>query len=483
MWLRAFISVLCMCTLLRGGEIKKIPLKIGKVKIDKERPIDQSTYISFKLALDSFREAKIDALVIELDTPGGEVFSTLKMIDEIKSLSKEGIRVYCYINDWAISAGSLIAYACPHIYAAPTAIMGAAEPVHPGAGGEMISASQKVNSALSAQIASLAAMHNRSDVLAKAMVDKEMTVVRRKGHMTQLLSDQDIQEGDEVISPFGKLLTLGPKEIQKYGVSEMEASHIDQIEQAIVDAFDAEGEALWLTYSNPRLSVLAILLHPAVSGILFMLLSLGVYLELTTPGFGIPGGLAVLSGLLLIMANYGLHLISWMEIAFVLLGFVLLALEMFVIPGFGLIGLLGIVSLLVGGIALMVPAIRSVDLIRPELPLFAYREFFYLFQWATLAIAALLLLLFPFRNRIAGVIFQRNPLVLRDTEPGVEMSEGETILVGEKLMAATSLKPWGKAKIRDTIMDVFSESGYVRQGSDIFISRVEKQKIYVKKCH
>ncbi|MFS8563016.1 MAG: hypothetical protein LVR00_01240 [Rhabdochlamydiaceae bacterium] len=139
------------------------PNKIGYLYLDKDHPIDQSTLLYVKFALDRFKAEQVSCVVLKLNTPGGEVFAALKIVELLKDLDKKDhIPVIAYIDNWAISAGAMLAYSCRYIGITTSASMGAAEPVLMGEGGKMESASEKINSALRAEFANLARLWNRN---------------------------------------------------------------------------------------------------------------------------------------------------------------------------------------------------------------------------------------------------------------------------------------------------------------------------------
>lgn len=191
-----------------------------------QEAIDESTWLYLQQALDYYKQIKPIFIILELNTPGGEVFAAQKMSDALRALDiQHGIPVVAVINHWAISAGAMLAYSCRYIAVVKEGIMGAAEPVTSGIDGQMMAASEKVNSALRADFSSRAAFFNRDPLIAEAMVDKDLIIVRRDGKIIKLDSESQIQfsgpQPDEVISPKGKLLTLNAEQLMQYGVADI----------------------------------------------------------------------------------------------------------------------------------------------------------------------------------------------------------------------------------------------------------------------
>ena len=152
------------------------PNTIGYLVIgDRVSGINQSTWLYVKTALDVYKQSRPLFLILELNTPGGEVYSAQLISDALKDLDTQyDIPVIAYVNNWAISAGAMIAYSCRFIAVAKDGSIGAAEPVIEDATGKMETASEKVNSALRADFANRAHFFGRNPYIAEAMVDKQM---------------------------------------------------------------------------------------------------------------------------------------------------------------------------------------------------------------------------------------------------------------------------------------------------------------------
>ena len=139
------------------------PNRIGYISIKEKSQITQATWIYIKNAVDYYKEKKPAFIILELDTPGGEVFSSQKISDALKELDTQyDIPVVAFINNWAISAGAMLAYSCRFITLVKDASMGAAEPVIAGQGGQMQTAAEKVNSALRTDFSNRAGFFDRN---------------------------------------------------------------------------------------------------------------------------------------------------------------------------------------------------------------------------------------------------------------------------------------------------------------------------------
>ncbi len=199
---------------------------VGHIVIDnKKSGIDQSTWIYVSSALEYYKKLKPKFIILELNTPGGEVFASQKISDALKEMDTNlGIHVVAFVNNWAVSAGAMLTYSCRYIAIAKDATMGAAEPVLPTGDGGMQTASEKINSALRTDFANRASFFGRNPLIAEAMVDKDKILVLRHGEIIELESDEGIVTGghdpDFVITKEGKLLTLDAQDMMHLGIAD-----------------------------------------------------------------------------------------------------------------------------------------------------------------------------------------------------------------------------------------------------------------------
>lgn len=334
--------------------------KIGYIQLTKDHPIDQSTLLRFKLSLDHFKEQKVQSIIIDLDTPGGEVFSALKITQLLKKIQKEDhIPVIAYINNWAISAGAMLAYSCQIIGIAPGASMGAAEPILMDSQGHSEPASEKVNSALRAEFANLASTWNRNPDLAEAMVDKDIILVRRKGQIIRLDHEEQIRKDgrhpDQVISSRGKLLTLNAEQLKEFHVADFETSSI--WDAPLLKEIPTKEV---IQFEHWKLDFYSFLTHPVVASLLSIGLMLGIYLEIQHPGLIAPLILASICFGFLMVSRFALETVHLLEIIALGSGIILLFLELFVFPTFGLGGVIALLLMLGGFISLMLPHFDSI---------------------------------------------------------------------------------------------------------------------------
>lgn len=477
------------------------PNVIGRIIIeDHSTAITQATWLYVKAALDHYKKIKPAFVILELNTPGGEVFAAQKISDALKELDTQfNIPVVAYINNWAISAGAMLAYSCRFVVTAKDGSMGAAEPVLEGAEGKMETASEKINSALRADFANRARFFDRDPLIAEAMVDKDLIIVLRYGQVVKLTNENQIRsEGinpDVIISSKGKLLTLDAQEMIALGVAdlmlpptktplmtseELEGGKWPAVKNPIFHQsfFDAIPEATIETYQMDwKMQFFALLASPAVSSLLMLGLMLGFYLEITTPGFGLPGTLAVTCLFLIMLSSFSLEIANWLEVILLFTGLAVILIEILVLPTFGLLGFIGVVFFFIGLFGMMLPGVSSLSFdYQTQTFNAAGSVFVERLVWlsGTLVIALILILLLArfVTPKLAG--FSR--LVLKGNEQVGYTSVdhlSELPKTGSFGRAATMLRPAGKVIIADIQYDAMSIGSYIEKGEAIVVKGID----------
>lgn len=485
------------------------PNTIGHITIDdRDSGINQATFLYVKGALDHYKQTKPAFVILELNTPGGEVFAAQRISDALKDLDTQfDIPVVAFINNWAISAGAMLAYSCRFITVVKDGSMGAAEPVTMSAEGQkMETASEKVNSALRADFANRANFFDRNPLIAQAMVDKDMILVLRDNKITKLDNEKDIRSEptpDIIISPKGKLLTLSAEEMMHYGVADMlmlpkkleqitpqeksagkwpasktllfQQPFFNNIPNATIDSYKMDWKTRFFT----------ILANPVVASILFLGLMIGGYMEMSTPGFGLAGTVALVCLFLIFLSSFAMDAINWLEVIFFFAGILIIIAELFILPTFGLLGFIGIILFMVGLFGIMTPGVNSVAVDLDTKTLNAAGEFvFQRFAWlcGTLIIGVFIVAF------LARYVVPRFPLFHRFVLSGNEQvaSEGYTAggdlsmpAPGTKGIVAATLRPSGKVTIGDNLYDAISEGDFIEKGTPIVVVRVEGSKVIV----
>ena len=479
---------------------------VGYIAInDRGAQIDQSTWLYVKSALDHYKETKPVFIILELNTPGGVIYSAQLISDALHEMDiQHGIPVIAYIDDWAMSAGAMIAYSCRFIAIAKDASMGAAEPVLAGAQGNLETASEKVNSAIRADFRSRAAYFDRNPLIAEGMVDKEMVLVIRDNKVVKLGKDEDILPSDNVLNRNGKLLTLDAQQLMELGVADisLEPVPLPPITEAersagvwpatkvplFQNAFfhpHAETTNIDSYQMDWRMRFLALIATPAISSLIFMGLMVGIYMEMSSPGFGIPATVALICLVLIIISSYAFEAAGWLELIFILLGSLLLGLELFVVPGFGLSGVIGVGMVVAGLFLLMLPNVGAVSFDADSNTWNAAGQVFMeRLTWFSASLILALFIIALLAKYIVPRIGSYSRLVLEgEQEASRGFVAGRTKAdlppVGAQGWAASTLRPSGKITVEDILYDAVSMGGFIEKGVKVKIVEIDGFRLVV----
>lgn len=485
---------------------------VGYISIkDRSAAIADSTWLYVKVALDYYRKSKPAFIILELNTPGGEVFAAEKISDVLMAFdTQENIPIVAFIDNWAMSAGAMLAYSSRFIAITKDASMGAAEPITASASGEMQTASEKVNSALRADFANRANFFGRNPDIAEAMVDKDVILVLRDGKILRLNAENQIRSTepnpDIIISPKGKLLTLTAEQMMHYGVADV-MIHPTKLNVITDDEKKASkwpaGKSLIFQipflekYQNDTLideyqmdwktRFFVFLASPIVSSILMLGLMIGFYVEMSSPGFGLAATIGLLCLFLMTLSYLSLDIANWLEVILLFTGLLVIVVDLFVLPTFGLLGVIGVILTLAGLFGMLLPGLSSVNYnVDTQTLNAAGTALLERFAWfcATLVVGVLLILLLA--RYITPSIASWSRLVLsggeQDASKGYVSGVDVTTLPqpGSKGEATSTLRPAGKVMINDTIYDAMSSGGFIEQGSPIIVAQLDGNIIIVE---
>lgn len=407
--------------------------------------IDPRTTRYVKLALENAEDIKADIVIIEMDTYGGVLTDAKETVDMIMHFKKP---VWVFINSDAASAGALISIACDSIYMSPGASIGAATVVE--STGER--APDKYQSYMRGIMRSTAEENGRDPRIAEAMVDEKMAI--------------------DTITKAGQILTFSTSEAIKYGYCEGKVESIGEIlKQNKIESYDLEYFKLGASEK-----IIAFFLNPFISGILILIIIGGIYFELQTPGVGFPG-IAALTALILYLVPYYLSGLAqnW-EVIALFLGIALIAVEIFVLPGFGVAGIAGI-SLVV--ISLILIMINNDFFNFRFVPM---QDILYATAAAIGGAAGGIALLFVGGSRIANSKYFQS-VALTDTQlrtEGYSANFNKELMKGKKGTAYTVLRPSGKIMIDGEIFDAYTRGEYIERGQPVIVISDEGTSLQVK---
>jgi membrane-bound serine protease (ClpP class) len=396
--------------------------------------------------LDEAVDAKAAAVILEINTFGGRVDAAVLIRD---ALLQARVRTVAFINKRAISAGALISLASETIVMAEGGTIGAATPVamgQPGTPAQPVE--EKTVSYMRKEFRATADARKRPPLLAEAMVDADVEI-------------------PGVIDK-GKLLTLTTDEALQHQVADVRANSLE----AVLEFLELSGADVRLASQTWAETLVRFLTHPVVSSLLLTIGMLGIIVELRTPGLGVPGVLGVMSLGLFFWGHWLVQLTGWEELLLVGTGFVLLVLEVFITPGFGLMGTLGLMALL-GGLGLSLVGVGATW----EVILLASGRVVVSLLLALAAALAILRVLprLPFGRR----------LVL-ETEMASDAGYasaplGDRRWLGQRGTAASPLRPAGLADLAGERVDVVSDGEFIDAGDPLEVIRVDGNRIVVRR--
>lgn len=484
---------------------KEQPNTVGYIRIDdREGQISQSTWLYIKSAMDYYKEHKPIFIVLEMNTPGGEVFPAMKISDVLHQMDTEhNIPIVTVINNWAISAGALLAYSTRYITTVKDGAMGAAEPVTIK-DGEMQSASEKVNSAFRTDFTNRAGFYNRNPLIAEKMVDKSSILVFRNNTITRINAESEILPSDVVISGKDKLLTLNAEQMLKYQVADkiLESAKLEPLtaEEKSLGVWPAEKSLLFhqpFFKDIPRVTIrefqpdwktrlFMALAHPVVSSILFFGLMMGFYMEMNTPGFGVAGSIAAICLSLIIISSFSQEIASFLEVFLMVLGATILVLDFTLLPTFGILGIFGVLLFIGGLFAIMLPGLGSINYEVDTQTLNAAGEIFFdrLTWYLMTFVVGVGVMLLLGRYISPSTKFLRKFVLSggeQNTDQGYtagidQMKVPPVGTIGE---VVSTLRPSGKVVFNDNLYDVVSEGSFIEKGTKVQVVRTENGNIIV----
>ncbi len=419
-------------------------------------------------------------LVFKMDTFGGRVDSAFEIVEAISALPKE--RTIAYVEKKAISAGALIALSAGTLVMKENTLIGDCAPIIQTGDGQK-EAGEKTQTVLRAQFRTLAKRNGYPEVLAEAMVTKGMEVYRvtLEGQVRYMdkTAYEDLTEAEKekisdktTVVVQGELLTMDDKEALDLGFSKGSVKTLDEALAFLgyealdrVEMTETWSESLVRTL-QPFLPVL-------------MLLGIGaVYTEIKAPGFGIPGIIGIICLGLVFFNQYLVGLADYTELLVFLIGFLLLGMEVFVLPGFGIAGITALVVLAAG----LVLSFQNFVLPDPALPWEGRLMVKNVGLVMGSGLGALFVSFFMIRfvlPRISTLI--KGPYLSATLEDSrADSNEALRIHPGETGEALTQLRPSGKIRISGRKIDAITRGEFIDQGRAVRVAKVSQNHVIVE---
>jgi len=433
-------------------------------KLNMKDDITRATWRQMQQAFEAADSLDADIFLIHMNTYGGTVLDA----DSIRTkILQSRIPVHVFIDNNAASAGALISIACDSIYMRPGGSIGAATVVNQ-TGQSMPDKYQS---------------YMRSTMRATAEAKGKKTVIMGNDTIEQWRRDPKIAEAMVDPSVFikgiidtGKVLTFTPTEAIEFGFCEGVAENVPEVLQklGIEDYIIIEYQPSFIE------RIIGFLVSPVISGLLIMAIIGGIYFEMQTPGIGFPLGVALLAAVMYFAPLYLEGLAEHWEILLFLVGLILIAIEIFVIPGFGVAGISGVLIVFV---ALVLSLIENV--VFDFEPVDAERLGVAIMTVVVGIFGGFTLSLYlgnklfsahsgPFKNLALHAV--------QDVNDGYLNVDASFIaLKGKTGTAQTVLRPGGKVLIDGEVYDAVAESGFIDRNETIAVTRVGTSQLYVER--
>jgi membrane-bound serine protease (ClpP class) len=414
-------------------------------KVDVKEEIGPGIARKLGKALDEATALKADLVIVHMNTYGG----LLDAADSIRTrLLNFNIPVVAFIDNNAASAGALISIACNRIYMRSGASIGAATVVDQNA----TALPDKYQSYMRAMMRSTAEKRGRNPLIAEAMVDPRTYIPN--------------------VNDSGKVLTFTTSEAIKNGYCEGQKETVEEV-------IAAEGLTNYIlkVYTPSFIdNIISLLINPAVSGILLLIMLGGIYFELQTPGIGFPLFAAVLAAILYFAPLYIEGLAANWEILMAVFGFILLAVEILVLPGFGVAGVLGILLLV---FSFSLSMIGNDGFNFESVPAGAVSRAFTI---VIISMFSSIVLSFLIGKRILkterfGRMVLKTSMAAADGY--VSSDTAQMNLIGATGHTQSFLRPSGKVLINGLSYSANAENGFIEAGKNIEVTRFDGINIWV----
>ncbi len=438
-----------------------------------------------KRVLEDLKDKDDGVIVFKMDTFGGRVDAALDIVDAISNIPK--MKTVSWVEKRAISAGALIALSSGRLFMKENTIIGDCAPIIQSKEG-MEMAGEKIQTVLRARFRALAKKNNYPVVLAESMVSIDMEVyevVMNNGNQNgekqfiskkaydDLTDDQKQKiRSKKTIVAKGELLTMDDKEAAEWKFSQKSLENIEAlypllgITAADVTTIEESWSENLVRFLQPFLPIL-------------MLIGIGaVYLEIKAPGFGIFGITGIVCLGLVFFNQYLAGLADYTELLLLLIGILLLGVEVFVLPGFGVAGISALLFLAAG----LVLSFQGFVLPDPALPWEGRLLMINLAQVLGSFLLAFILSLFMIRfilPQMSKVI--KGPYLSATLSQSHVDSDGKPFVQpGDQGRTLSTLRPAGKVMIGTKKIDAIARGEFIAPDQPVIVDRIESNRVIVK---
>jgi membrane-bound serine protease (ClpP class) len=449
-------------------------------------PLDSVKVGYLARRIEQARQEKINLVLFQIDSVGGLDSSADSLADTIAGI--KDMKTVAYIDDRAIGVAALLPLACRDIVFKKTARMGDVRQII-GRGNQFQDLSEAQVTTLSKKASFLARSKGHPEAVARAMIDPDVEVIEASDLRTgagrfvtreEAEADRARFQGLKVRKDKGHVLTLTGDDAASYGLGQVVGS-----EEEVKGLYGLRGKIIRVDAPGWVDSLVTVLTDPYVSWLLLFIGLFMLVIELKLPGIGLPAIASSLAFLLFFWSHYLSGTADQLEIILFLVGMVCLALELFVFPGFGVFGMTGIMLML----ASIVMASHTFVWPTQE---YEYREMGYTLLQLTIALVAVaggavvFARYFPQLPLFNRLILKPEPWTGGETadltvKPTLEGYDSLTFLIGETGRTTSPLRPTGKARFGNLLIDVTADGFYVEHDSLVEVIDVQGTRVIVKK--
>ena len=470
--------------------------------IDITGPITPRLANQVETMLTTAMESGVNWIGLRIDSSGGDLVASVQIATTLAKLNANSVRTVAYVPAEARGGAALVALSCDQLVMHPEAQLGpssiAPEPVAPerlpvqGFPGMPVDNREKL-AAHEAELAaarttirqSLAPRAERSWSLLTAMIDPGMELFEYRNKSTggtRWLSDAEVAEQpDPAVWQKGAPLAGANQSL----VIDGERAAQLKIARQTVESYDELKQLYQLTVDPPvakpnwALELIEALATPELAWILLMLGFYGLYIELRTPGVGVGAFFGSVAMLLFFWSQYLNGTAGWLEVLLFTAGVVFIAIEVFVLPGFGIFGL--------GGGAMVIASLilASLTFIRPRSEQDMEELTRSVGMVAIAGVGMIVSVLVSRRFLPSAPIFRRVVLEPPQPEERTVLENRETLadysnLIGRQGVAATHLRPAGKAEIDHQLIDVIAEGEPLDRGTPLEVVDAHANRVIVR---
>ncbi|UCD51346.1 MAG: hypothetical protein JSW27_01685 [Phycisphaerales bacterium] len=503
------VVVACLCALIGGGPAVAIEAgdpnlaarSVQAAVISCKGMIDQGLLDSLERRSEAAIEAGASYLIYEIETYGGLVAAADSIAKYFIQDIGDRAQTVAYVATEAISAGAMISVSCNDIIMRESTTIGDCAPITIGGKVEGVER-EKSESFIRAAFQRAAEANGYPELLLKAMVTMQVDVWR----VNNLRTDQweffeaeklpqdanayDVDGAEEIVGD-DELLTLTASQALEYGITRAVVTDLDG---ALAFLEERDG----IRFVEPPLvletmwseELVRWLDSPGVMGVLIMLALLGAYIEFSAPGLGLPGLVAVICFAIIVGSKYLTGLANWVEVVLLFAGIILLLIEFLLLPGFGIAGILGTIFLLAGLFGMLIknapdqlPWPRSPEDWGPVM------DGVLGLTYGLLGFAVLAWILSRYLPRLrfmSGLILVPAPVVAGEDAAKISLSApaesvGREPQVGDVGEVTSALRPAGKARFGDAVVDVVATAEFISKGAMVEIIEIHGNRVVVKR--